>query len=75
MPQQTGGLVAVRHAELAPRPVAVGVDGRLRHAELAGDLLRAEVLIDQPQAFALAGGQELDRIFADDRAVRHGPSS
>jgi hypothetical protein len=70
--QQPRGLVAVRHAELAAGPVAVGVDGRLRHAQLAGDFLRAQVLIDQPQAFALARREQLDRIFADDRAVRHG---
>jgi hypothetical protein len=33
------------------------------------------MLIDQPQALALAGGEELDRVFADGRTVRHGRSS
>jgi hypothetical protein len=73
--QQAGRLVAVGHAELAARPVAVGVDGGLRHPELAGDLLRAEMLVDQPQALALTRGEELDRVFADGRTVRHGRSS
>jgi hypothetical protein len=73
--QQPRRLVAVGDAELAARTVAVGVDGGLRHPELAGDLLRAEMLVDQPQAFSLTGSEELDRVFADSRTVRHGQSS
>jgi hypothetical protein len=73
--QEPRRLVAVGHAELAARTVAIGVDGGLRHPELAGDLLGAEMLIDQPQALALTGGEELDRVFADGRTVRHGRSS
>jgi hypothetical protein len=33
------------------------------------------MLIDQPQALALTGREQLDRVFADGRAVRHGRSS
>ena len=58
--QQAGGLVPVVHAELAPGPVAVGVDGGLRQAQLAGDLLGAEVLVDKPQALPFALRQQLD---------------
>ena len=60
--QQAGGLVPVVHAELAPGPVAVGVDGGLRHAQLSGDLLGAEVLVDEPQALPFALRQQLDRM-------------
>jgi hypothetical protein len=66
--QQARGLVPVGNAQLAPRAVAVGVDRGLRHAELAGDLLRAEVLIDEAQAFPFALRQQLDRL-------RHGLGS
>jgi hypothetical protein len=37
---ELGRGVAVFDAELAPGAVAIGVHRRLRHAELAGDLLR-----------------------------------
>ena len=60
--QHPGGLVAVVHAELAPRTVAVGVDRGLRHAQLAGDLLGAEMLVDEPQALPFALRQQLDRL-------------
>jgi hypothetical protein len=33
------GGVAVLNAKLAARPVAIGVDRRLRHSQFAGDLL------------------------------------
>jgi hypothetical protein len=36
--EQPRGGVAVAHAKLAAGPIAVGVDGILGHAELAGDL-------------------------------------
>jgi hypothetical protein len=58
--QQTRGLVAVVDPELAARAIAVGVDRGLRHTQLAGDLLRAHVLVDQPQAIALARGEQFD---------------
>jgi len=61
-PQQAGGLVAIADAQLAPSPVAVGVDRGLGHAELARDLLGAQVLVDQAQALALALRQQLDRM-------------
>jgi len=47
-------LEAVVDAELAARPIAIGVDGGLRHSQLAGDLLGAEMLVDKTQAIALA---------------------
>ena len=70
--QQAGGLVPVVHAELAPRPVAVGVDGGLGHAQLAGDLLGAEVLVDEAQALTLPLREQADRIFLDLRPCAHG---
>jgi hypothetical protein len=73
--RQTRRGVAILDAELAPRAVAIGVDGSLRHAELAGDLLRGQVLIDQPQAFALARRKQPHRIFGDDVACAHDDSS
>ncbi|HEX3886595.1 MAG TPA: hypothetical protein VHW05_03780 [Phenylobacterium sp.] len=72
---QARGGVAILHAQLAPRAVAIGVDGRLRHAELAGDLLGRQVLIDQPQAFTFAGGQQPHWIFGDDIACAHDGAS
>jgi hypothetical protein len=60
--EQAGGFVAIRDAQLAAGAIAIGVDGRLRHAELARDLLRAEVLVHQAQTFALALRQQLDRL-------------
>jgi hypothetical protein len=33
------------------------------------------MLIDQPQAFALTRGEQLDRVFGDGRTVRHGRAS
>jgi len=68
---EAGGGVAVLDAQLAPGAVAIGVDGSLRHAEFAGDLLRRQVLIDQPQAFAFARRQQPHRIFGDDVACGH----
>jgi hypothetical protein len=60
-PQEARGLVAIAHAELAPGAVAVGVHRRLRHAQFAGDLLGAQMLIHQAQAFPFALRQQLDR--------------
>ena len=63
--------VAVLHAQLASRAVAIGVDGSLRHAEFAGDLLRRQMLIDEAQAFAFARCEQAHRIFGDDVACAH----
>jgi hypothetical protein len=63
--------IAVLHAQLAAGPVAIGVDGSLRHAELAGDLLRRQVLIDKAQAFAFARREQSHRIFGDDVSCSH----
>jgi hypothetical protein len=67
--------VAVHHAELAPGAVAIGVHRGLGHAELAGDLLRRQMLIDEPQAFALARREQPYRIFGNDVPCAHGPAS
>jgi hypothetical protein len=68
---QPGGGEAVLDAKLAPGAVAIGVDRSLGHAELAGDLLRRQVLVDQPQALALARGEQTHRIFGDDVPFAH----
>ncbi|MFA5601627.1 MAG: hypothetical protein WDA06_13610, partial [Phenylobacterium sp.] len=64
--EQAGRLVAVADAELAAGPVAIGVDGGLRHPQFARDLLGRKVLVDEAQAFALSRRQELDL-----RILRH----
>jgi len=69
--QQTGGFVAVVDAKFATGAVAVGVDRRLGHAELAGDFLRAEVLVHESQAFALTLGEQLDRVLNDRQTRCH----
>jgi hypothetical protein len=63
--------IAVLDAQLAARAVAIGVDGSLRHAEFAGDLLRRQVLIDQAQTFAFARCEQPHRIFGDDVSCSH----
>ena len=63
--------VAVFHAQLAPGAVAIGVDGSLRHAQFARDLFRRQMLIDQPQAFALTRREQPHRIFGDDVSCGH----
>jgi hypothetical protein len=75
LPGQSGGGVAVLDPQLAPRAVAIGVHRSLGHAQFAGDLLRREMLVDQPQAFALAGREQPHRIFGDDVACAHDESS
>jgi hypothetical protein len=59
---QAGGGIAILDAELAPRAVAIGVDRGLRHAEFAGDLFGAEMLVDQPQAITLTRCQHVDSV-------------
>jgi hypothetical protein len=48
------GGVTIHHAQLAPRPIAVGVHRGLGHAQGPGDLFRRQVLVHEAQAFALA---------------------
>jgi hypothetical protein len=69
------GGVAVLDAELAPRTVAVSVHRGLGHAKFAGDLLGRQMLIDQPQAFALARREQPHRNFSDDVTCDHSVSS
>jgi hypothetical protein len=69
--RQAGGGVAILDAQLAPRAVAIGVDGGLGHAQFAGDLLGRQVLVDEAQALALAGGQQPHRIVDDVVACWH----
>ncbi|HEX3365542.1 MAG TPA: hypothetical protein VHS75_10825 [Phenylobacterium sp.] len=73
--RQARGRVAVLDAQLAARAIAIGIDGSLRHAEFAGDLLGRQVLIDQTQAFAFTRREQSHRIFDDDVACSHGASS
>jgi hypothetical protein len=68
---ETCGAVAVVDAELAPGAVAIGVDRRLGHPELAGDLFGGQVLIDQPQAFALTRRKKRGWIVRDIRSCAH----
>lgn len=53
-------MIAVGDAQLAPRAVAIGVHRSLGHAQFAGDLFGAEMLIHQAQTIALALCQQLD---------------
>lgn len=38
---------------------------------MAGDLLRRQVLVDQPQALPLARGEQTHRIFGDNVPFAH----
>jgi hypothetical protein len=73
--RQARGCVAILDAQLAAGAIAIGIDGSLRHAEFAGDLLGRQVLIDQTQAFAFARRKQSHRIFGDDVACSHRASS
>jgi len=72
--KQPCGLVAIVDSQLAAGAVAIGVDRCLRHAELAGDFLRAEVLVHESQAFALTLGEQLDRVLNDRQTRCHDDS-
>ena len=63
--QEPGGVIAVGDAELAARTVAIGVDRGLGHPQFAGDLLGAEVPVDQTQALPLARSQQFDLLVHD----------
>ena len=71
LPRHARSGIAVLDAQLAPRAVAIGVDRRLRHAEFTGDLFGRKVLVDQPQAFALARREKPHQIIGDDVARSH----
>jgi hypothetical protein len=71
---EAGGGVAIVHAQLPPRAVAVGVDRRLGHAELPGDLLGGQVLVDKPQALALTRRKKRGWIVRDIRSCAHNGS-
>ena len=57
---ESRGGIAIVDPELPARAVAIGVDGGFRHAELPSDLLRGQMLIDQPQTFPFPRRQEFD---------------
>jgi hypothetical protein len=75
LPGEAGGAVAILNAELAPRAIAIGVDRRLGHAKLTGDLFGGQVLIDQPQAFALTRRKKRRWIVGDIRSCAHNEST
>jgi hypothetical protein len=72
--QPCGG-VAILDTQLAAGAVAIGVDGGLRHAEFASDLLGRQMLIDQPQAFAFTRREQPHGVFGNDIARDHSASS
>jgi hypothetical protein len=72
---EASGGVAILNAQLAPRAVAIGVDRGLGHAELAGDLLGGQVLVDKAQAFALTLREQSHGIFGNDAPCAHGDAS
>ncbi len=61
---QAGGVVPRIDAQALARLIEVCVDSVLGNAEAAGDFLRAEVLIDQPETFPLSRGQQNGRRVA-----------
>jgi hypothetical protein len=75
LPQQARGRIAVVHAELLARPVAVGVHRCLGHAQFARDLLGRQMLIDQPQTLPLSRGEQADGINSGVRARSHGAAN
>jgi hypothetical protein len=72
---QARGGVAILDPQLAPRAVAIGVHRGLGHAQFAGDLFGRQVLVHQPQAFALARRQQPHRIFGNYAPCAHGDAS
>ena len=75
LPGEARGGVAVLDAELAARAVAIGIHRGLGHAELAGDLLGRQVLIDQAQAIALTRREQPHRVFGDNVPCAHGATT
>ena len=75
LPSEAGGAVAILDAELAPSAVAIGIDRRLGHTELTGDLFGGQVLIDKPQAFALTRRKKRRWIVGEVRSCAHNDST
>jgi len=75
LPRQPCGGVAILDAQLAARAVAVGVHRCLGHAQLAGDLLRRKMLIDQAQAFPLTHREQPHKVVATVALCAHSVSS
>lgn len=73
--RQAGGGVAILDAQLAAGAVAIGIHRGLGHAQFAGDLLGRQVLIDEPQTFALARSQQVHVIVVDVIAGAHQATS
>jgi hypothetical protein len=73
--REARGRIAIVYAELAPRPVAIGVDRGLGHAKLTGDLLGRKMLIDKTQAFTLARRKKAGWIVNGIRSCAHSPST
>jgi hypothetical protein len=69
--EQLGRLEAVFHLQPLQRAPQVGVHRVAGDAELAGDLLGIEVLVDESQALALPGAEEFDPSFRDVDACVH----
>jgi hypothetical protein len=72
---QPGGSVAVLDAQLAPGAIAIGVHRCLGHAKFAGDLLGRQMLVHEPQAFALARREQPDRLLGNDVPPAHDAAS
>jgi len=68
---QAGGGEAILGAQPFAGAVEVGVDGVLGNAQQASDLLRRQVLIDQPQTLALAVGQPVEGLAELGRGLAH----
>jgi hypothetical protein len=60
--QQSGGGVAISHSQFLAGAVAIGVNGRLGHAQFTGDLLGAEMPVHEAQAFQFALSQKLQSL-------------
>jgi hypothetical protein len=60
---KAGGLIAGLDAEPLARLVDVRIDRVFGDAKAAGDLLGAEMLVDEPQTLPFAGGEKLQRAI------------
>ena len=65
-------VVAVLGAQALARLVQMGIDGVLGDAEAAADLLGAQVLVDQPEAFPLTRGEQVHGLVLQSRRRPHG---
>jgi hypothetical protein len=71
--QEARGLVAVVDAQTLAGLVQMSVDGVLGNAELTADLFGAQVIVNQPQALALARRQQLDCLNGRRVGLAHAP--